>query len=402
MIRRKHVQPYPAFKPRVALLLTTCWGCVIDVTPVAPSPGAGDSGAADGQAGVDALAWLDASDGAEADSADAAAPIPTGTWANATSNLANIPSACGNLSLVSAKPDEDLLIAGIAQVGLWGSRNGGASWQALGAGAGSASITNDLTAIVYDPKDSRRFWESGIYGAGLYETIDDGMTFHELGIVLYNDLISVYLTDPNRQLLLAGGHEQTKTLYRSTDGGNNWSNIGSALPTGSNCTTPLIIDPQTYLVGCVGAGGGPSGVFRTTDGARTWTQTAPLGGGGPPLRATDGAIYWATPGANGLMRSKDNGVTWTNVSGPGVVSSPPIELPGGRLAALGSQYVVVSRDGGLSWSPATSQLPMTPGEDVHGLTYSKQRKAFYIWHNKCGFNGPLPVATDAVMSYSFD
>src|SRR5450755_1204186 len=41
------------------------------------------------------------------------APVPTGAWINATSNLAGVQSECGNLSGLIAKPDEDLLVAGV-------------------------------------------------------------------------------------------------------------------------------------------------------------------------------------------------------------------------------------------------------------------------------------------------
>ncbi|HKO52823.1 MAG TPA: hypothetical protein VJV79_34180, partial [Polyangiaceae bacterium] len=37
--------------------------------------------------------------------------VPTGEWINASGNLAGIPSECGNMSGVAAKPDEDMLIA---------------------------------------------------------------------------------------------------------------------------------------------------------------------------------------------------------------------------------------------------------------------------------------------------
>jgi len=42
-----------------------------------------------------------------------------GNWVNVTSNLAGMASECGNMTYVSAKPNEDLVIAGVAQRGLW-------------------------------------------------------------------------------------------------------------------------------------------------------------------------------------------------------------------------------------------------------------------------------------------
>src|SRR5438105_2009250 len=86
-------------------------GCVI---PLSTGPG-GDAGA-------------DGADGA-ADSIPPDVFIPPGSWTNVTSNLTGIASTCGPVSALSAKPDEDLLIAGIAQAGLYASRDGGGTWR---------------------------------------------------------------------------------------------------------------------------------------------------------------------------------------------------------------------------------------------------------------------------------
>jgi hypothetical protein len=131
-----------------------------------------------------------------------------------------------------------------------------------------------------------------------------------------------------------------------------------------------------------------------------WTRVSTAGGGAAPLRASDGSIYWTSPNGNSMVRSTDDGVNWTQVVGSNVVTaSKPIELPDGRLAILGRQYVMVSADHGATWTQATSQLPY---QDAVGAVYSSQRKAFFVWHLTCGFNGPVPVPADAIMRHDFD
>ena len=153
-------------------------------------------------------------------------PSP-GNWVNVTSNLAGMTSECGNMTYVSAKPNEDLVIAGIALQGLWGSTDGGTSWHQLGSGGGSAKITNRPGSIIYDPARPNVFWQSGIYnGNGIYRTDNNGKVFRALGSIGHNDTVSVDFTDLNRRTLLAGGHEQRQTVYRSQDGGNTWTNVG--------------------------------------------------------------------------------------------------------------------------------------------------------------------------------
>jgi photosystem II stability/assembly factor-like uncharacterized protein len=366
---------------------------VIPISSVSPSAGA-----------------VDAAKEAAATADDAS--IPLGSWANAAGNLANMPSQCGNASYLSAKPDEDLLIASVALDGLWGSRDGGKSWSQLGTGSdASPPITNRGSSIVYDPTNTLRYWESGIYNVGgVFETTDDGTTFSELGengILAADlhgiDLVSIDFSDPERQTLLAGGHEEPQTLYRSTNGGTTWSNVGGDLPLKSPCSFPLVIDSRTYLVGCDGEFGGPAGVYLSTDSGTTWTSTTSLGGIDAPLVATDGSIYWSSPNAAGIARSTDQGRTWVNVVGPNtVLSMHPIELPDGRIATIGPQYgpqyVLLTADHGATWTPVTPALPYG---DAVGVTYSSQRQAFYIWHFTCG-TGNVPVPSDAIMSFNFD
>jgi hypothetical protein len=349
-----------------------------------------------------------ASDGpvSEADIVAVDAVPPAGTWTNVTGNLVGLSSTCASLAGMSAKPDEDLLVASVSGNGLWAMRAGSNTWAPMPS-PDAGSIVNRMTTIVYDPASSGTFWESGIYGASPFLTTDDGTTFLGLG-VSYNDLISVDLTDPNRNTILVGGHEasQADALFRSSDKGMTWESIGAQLPPNTNCTLPVVLDAGTYLVGCGGYGGGVSGIYRTVDSAATWQQATLSGGGVPPLRASDGSIYWL--GSNGgLTKSTDDGQTWTDLAPGGSFPGPQggltnydiMELPGGSLALMGSQYIMVSSDKGVTWSPATTALPITANEDLHGAVYSTQRKAFYIWHNTCGASNS--VVADAIMRYDY-
>jgi hypothetical protein len=374
--------------------------CVIPISSNAPS----DASTSGNQADVVA------SDGNRIDgSVVSSEGSVAGAWVNRTGNLAGMSSECGNLAGLFSKPDEDLLIASVALNGLWGSRDGGATWTALSPNpADGGNITNRGLYIAFDPVDHSRFWESGIYHpAGVYETSNEGMTFTPLGSATHCDCVTVDFTDPNRQTLLAGGHEMGQTLYRSTNGGMTWTNVGGPLPSNTNCTYPLALGPLVHLVGCGGYGGGSSGVYMTTDGGATWTLVTSAGGSGPPLHASDGSIYWATPNnggtpnSGGITRSTDSGQHWTaNMAASTVSSKPPIELPDGRLAAIGAQSViVVSADHGATWRAVSTALPYN---DAVGIVYSSHHKAFYVWHFSCGVNGPVPVPSDAVMGFPFD
>jgi photosystem II stability/assembly factor-like uncharacterized protein len=322
-----------------------------------------------------------------------AAASPAATWVNVTGNMANMPSQCGNLTMLSPVPGSNTVIAGVALHGLW-ANSSGSTWTQMGDGAGSDTIINRPSWIAYDPANPSVFWESGIYnGGGVYKTTDSGNTFHQLGSISHIDYVSVDFGDPNRQTLLAGGHEQPQTVYKSIDGGQNWTDIGSNLPAGTNFSSdPLIINSQTYVVSTEASwGSGSLGVYRTTNGGSSWQQVSTAGPVGPPLVASNGTIYWSANG--GLLKSTDSGMTWTQV-GSNLQTVHPIEVSNGMLVSVGANNLVISADRGSTWSPIGAALPFTPA----GLIYSPGRNAFFIWHWDCGG----VVLPDAVMSLDYD
>jgi photosystem II stability/assembly factor-like uncharacterized protein len=307
----------------------------------------------------------------------------TGTsapWVDATANLAGLPSECGNMYYVVADPAADRVIAGVAKQGLWVNDAGTDQWTQLGTGPGSDDVTNRAAAIVFDPDVPERFWESGHYGdAGAFVTEDGGATFDRLGDIEHLDGISVDVTDPDRQTLLAGAHERAD-LYRSTDGGDTWTNIGPGLPAGVGfANQPLVIDAQTFLLGT--NNGDASGIFRSTDGGTSWIRVSDGGVFGAPVVSADGSISWTLDRRAGLVRSTDGGATWTVVSSEGLASYQLVELPDGRLASVNATNVIVSEDRGATWQPVGSPFP-TAG--AYGLTYSAPRNAFYINQWDCG------------------
>jgi photosystem II stability/assembly factor-like uncharacterized protein len=319
------------------------------------------------------------------------------SWAPATGNLVGLPSECGNMSYVTARPDRDMLIAGIALRGLWASTDGGTSWAPLGQGEGSAEIINRPSAIVFDPEVPDRFWQSGSYsGGGAFRTDENGTTFVDLGDVEPSDLVSVDLGDPARSTLLSGTHEQD-VVFRSTDGGETWREV-TGLPEGiGQAHAPHVVDAQTHLVGT--KAGSESGVYRSTDGGATWTLVYETGVNGRPLAASDGAIHWLLEEGAGLITSTDGGATWTEVDVPGVgkYAGSLLELPDGRFATFGSR-VLLSNDRGATWQPVGPELPY----EAVGLAYSPFRKAFYVWRFDCDLTTDNPIPADAIMQLPFD
>jgi peptidoglycan hydrolase-like protein with peptidoglycan-binding domain/photosystem II stability/assembly factor-like uncharacterized protein len=297
--------------------------------------------------------------------------------------------------MLSSVPNSSAILAGVAGQGIWKSTVDG-TWTQL---PGSAIIDNRPFSIVYDPTNASVFWEAGLYGShgGVYKTSDNGQTFTQLGTVYHVDGLSINFSDVNRQLLLAGGHEGSQTVYKSTNGGSTWTNIGVNLPLNSGFSdTPLVIDPQTYLTNADPAWNSAlsPGIYRTTNGGTSWTQVSTVDAVPAPLVTSTGVIYWSTKDGH-IAKSTDNGLTWSvlgsNFATPDPVS--PIQLPDGRIVVVGSSQLQISSDGGATWTGFGPTLPFTPV----ALTYSPSRSAFYISPRYCNSS----VTSDAVMKLSY-
>src|SRR4029079_17759783 len=132
-------------------------------------------------------------------------------------------------------------------------------------------------------------------------------------------------------------------IYKSTDGGKTFVNMGLKE---SKHIGRIVIDPKNsdiVLVAATGplfGPGGERGVYKTTDGGRTWRQVLKVddetGANDLAMSATDPKTIYATtyqrrrttccmngggPGS-GLYKSVDGGETWTRISGNGWPAGP--------------------------------------------------------------------------------
>jgi hypothetical protein len=407
-----------------ALLAFTSWACSSSSGGSAEAAGAAGASTvtASGSAGTSASSRGGASSsvgGAGATSSDSgaaatlgggpavdygAAKPPDAAWANVTDNLAGMQSECGNMGGVYSNPYIDMLIVGVARQGLWASTDGAVSYHQIGTGGDQ--ILNRLSEVLWDPASTNTFWTSGIYGwespftDGVFLTSDNGVSFKGYAalamIQSHNDSISVDFSDPARKTMLSGGHEQTQILFRSTDAGDTWTDIGPSLPaTLGFCTTTLVLDDKTFLVGCAASYSGKAGaILRSTDGGGTWLQVNDKGVSGQPLRAADGSIYWAGEGG-GVYKSTDGGQHFASVADAATSGGVrPIELPGGRIVSSAQKTLQGSVDGGATWQAIGPALPWNPV----GIAYSPFRRAFYAWYFDCG----TTVPADSIQRSGYD
>jgi hypothetical protein len=292
-------------------------------------------------------------------------------WVNVTNNVGGDRWGAYGVTYMKAVPRSHKVIAGVSERGLWMTEDDGATWKKLGGD----EIKNRPGRIVFDPKNSDVFWESGCYGDAPFKTENGGKTFTRLGALAHADGIAVDFTDRKRRTLLLGMHEQERSLQMSTDAGQSWTKIGDRLPEDTNHSTdPIILDSKTFLINTAGwKQNATMGIYRSEDAGATWSRVSSFGPSGEPLVTSDGTIYWDRIWGGSLLKSTDRGKTWAAV--PHGVRSNLIEMPRKRVAGLDGDQIVVSNDAGATWTKAGPPVPFKP----NGITYSDKGKCFFAW-----------------------
>ena len=223
-------------------------------------------------------------------------------------------------------------------------------WRGIGPYRGGRALA--VTGIA---GDAYTFFLGAVAG-GVWKTTDAGATWLPLSDHTPVSSIGALSVAPsNRNVIYVGTGEAAPRgditygdgVYKSVDGGKSWANTGLK---DSRQIGALIVDPNNpdiVLVAALGHAFGPNaerGVFRTTDGGKSWTKTLfkdnQTGAVDVSFDPHDSKIVYAAlwqarrlpwnfssggPGS-GLYRSTDGGVTWSRLSGNG--------LPAGILGRI--------------------------------------------------------------------
>lgn len=165
--------------------------------------------------------------------------------------------------------------------GVFKSIDGGTTWVETSISPSTQDEFDVLNEIMYDPTNSDIVWVAG--SDGLQKSTDGGDTWTEMLAGHITDF-KLKPGDSNTIYAVAGGtgssaDRPNATYYKSEDGGDNFIEITSTLPTdgGRMVLGVSAAAPETLYI-CVAddinQGSAFLGVFKSTDSGDTFTQTA--------------------------------------------------------------------------------------------------------------------------------
>ena len=221
-------------------------------------------------------------------------------------------------------------------------------WRSVGPFRGGRVL-----AVTGTPDNPKRFYFGAVNG-GVWRTDDAGRTWTPIFDQVNAGSIGAIAVAPSAPNVLYVGTGEADMrsdiaqgigMFRSTDGGENWQSIGLK---DSQQIAKILVDPHNsnlVLVAVLGHPYGPNderGVFRSTDGGKSWVKTLYKNSDTGAIDMTfapgnSNVVYaalWQTrrppwntyPPSNGpgsgLYKSSDGGRTWHQVVGHGFPTSP--------------------------------------------------------------------------------
>ncbi len=209
-------------------------------------------------------------------------------------------------------------------VGVFRTTDGGRSWDEQMAGMKEVHI---VVTLAMDPRDPRLLYAGttgGAYrsrdGAASWQKVNAGLIPEEILEASLALGVNTLVTDPLDSNIVYAG--TTNGLFKTTNQADSWTRIGQSLP--DQFISSLAVHPTQHAVLYVG---GRAGVQKSADGGQTW-QAMNQGLETLNIRTLvmsqrDPQLLYAGTNGSGLYRSIDGAATWTKVPLTAKAAPPP-------------------------------------------------------------------------------
>jgi photosystem II stability/assembly factor-like uncharacterized protein len=231
--------------------------------------------------------------------------------------------------------------------GLWKTTDGGTTWNPVTDGqidsssVGAVAVSESNPDVVYIGMGESHIRGNIMQGDGIYKSTDAGKTWTNVGFKTPGFTISrlrIHPTNPDIVYAAVFGNvvapSPDRGIYRTRDGGKTWQRVlfrddrTAGVEVQIDMNNPSVVYAslwEAYRVSWQMSSGGPgSGLFKSTDGGESWTEITRNPGlpsgmvgkiGIAPSRADSNRVYVLLENDNGgLFASDDAGQTWKRVN----------------------------------------------------------------------------------------
>src|SRR5579863_9716726 len=196
-----------------------------------------------------------------------------------------------DFAVVESNPN--IVYVGVAAGGVWKTTNNGTTWEPIFDKEAVPTIGD----IAIAPSDPSVVWvgsgepnnrQSSSWGDGIYKSTDGGKTWRNMGLAETRHIGRVVVNPKNPDVVYVAalghlwGPNPERGVYKTSDGGKNWSQVLKiSHDTG---VSDIAMDPESpdtlYAAAYqrrrtpfgFNGGGSEGGIYKTTDGGATWKK----------------------------------------------------------------------------------------------------------------------------------
>jgi len=192
---------------------------------------------------------------------------------------------------VPGKPN--LFYFGSAGGGVWQTQDGGNNWENIsdgyfGGSVGAVAVSEWDHNVIYVGGGEKTVRGNVSFGYGIWKSLDAGKSWTRMGLKKSRHIgrIRIHPRDPDRVYAAVMGDlyksSEERGVYRSTDGGRTWERVlfanadAGAVDLTFDPSNPRILYASTWRIRrtpySLESGGKGSALWKSTDGGDTWTN----------------------------------------------------------------------------------------------------------------------------------